>query len=357
MLLGRFGKMDLKNYYKGKKVFITGHTGFKGSWMCKVLEYLQAEVIGYSLDSNDDNLYGMLSLKNTHTYINDIRNYTALKEAIIESKPEIVFHMAAQPIVRESYKNPLLTYDTNVMGTVNLLESIRECPQICSFINVTTDKVYKNNEWCWGYRENEELNGLDPYSNSKSCSDLVTQCYRNCFLQNLPISICRAGNVIGGGDFSIDRIIPDCFRSASCHETIILRNPNSIRPYQHVLEPVLAYLYIAMKQADDPALQGEYNIGPHESDCVTTGKIASMFCEAWGDVNWTYKKENNAVHEANYLKLDCSKMKNILNWQPCWNIQTAIKKTVDWYKNYQMGNDVNDIMEQQIIAYLSLMEV
>lgn len=260
--------IDYYNFFKGKRIFITGHTGFKGSWMSMVLLRFGAEVMGYALKPpTEPSLFNILELKKyIHSKIADIRDLDTLKKAIILFKPEIVIHMAAQPIVRESYKIPVQTYETNVMGTVNVLEAIRKCESVKSFVNVTTDKVYFNREWDWGYREIDEINGFDPYSNSKSCSELVTSGYRNSFFQERDISIssCRAGNVIGGGDFSKDRIIPDCIKAAVSGNSIIIRNPDSIRPYQHVLEPIMAYLCVAGEQYDHKELEGVYNVGPDE---------------------------------------------------------------------------------------------
>ena len=271
------------DFYCGRNVLITGHTGFKGSWMCAVLVGAGANVTGYALEPpTNPSMFTMLHLEEKVRSIQgDIRDLKHLEDVFKEIQPEIVIHMAAQPIVRESYKNPVYTYETNVMGTVNVMECVRRYECVKSVINVTTDKVYYNREWQWGYRENEELNGYDPYSNSKSCSELVTASYRNSFFEKRDVAITkmRAGNVVGGGDFAKDRIIPDCVRAAQQKETIILRNPNSIRPYQHVLEPVMAYLLVAQKQYTDKSLEGAYNIGPEESNCVTTAQMATYFCE------------------------------------------------------------------------------
>ncbi|MEG1151179.1 MAG: CDP-glucose 4,6-dehydratase [Malacoplasma sp.] len=349
--------MKLNEFYKDKRVFITGHSGFKGSWMCKILDSFGANVMGYSLKPEKESLYTLLKTTNVQSVFSDIRDLKALEKAMINFEPEIVIHMAAQPIVRESYNNPVYTYETNVMGTVNVMEAIRKCKSVKSVINVTTDKVYKNKEWCWGYREDEELNGFDPYSNSKSCSDLVTQCYRNSFLKEIPITICRAGNVIGGGDFAIDRIIPDCYRSAKGNHEILIRNPSSIRPYQHVLEPVIAYLYLAMKQFNNHSYMGEYNIGPDDKDCISTGEIATIFCKCWGNnLNWKHLELLNEVHEANFLKLDCSKIKNNCDWRPSWDIYKAVDKTVEWYKGFIGNEDINSLMINQIVEYLSCQE-
>ena len=283
--------------------------------------------------------------------IGDVRDLAHLMEVFDQAQPELVLHLAAQPIVRTSYEQPVYTYETNVMGTVNILECVRTHPCVKSFLNVTTDKVYENKEWAWGYRENEPLDGYDPYSNSKSCSELVTHSYKSSFFQDgrTAISTARAGNVIGGGDFARDRIIPDCVRAAADKRPIIVRNPYSTRPYQHVLEPVMAYLMIAQKQYEDPTLADWYNVGPDDCDCVTTGELTTLFCRAWGDgMTWENRSEANAPHEANFLKLDCSKIKTTFGWTPRWHMQEAIQKTVEWSKVWMDGGDVPAVMRKQI---------
>ena len=351
--------MNISDFYKGKKVFLTGHNGFKGSWMCKVLKMMGAQVCGFSLKPNTQpNLYEIANLKeNMINIIGDIRDLEYLRKAVCEFKPDILIHMAAQPIVRESYKDPVYTYETNVMGTVNVLESVRVCKSIRSFLNVTTDKVYKNNEWNWGYREIDALDGYDPYSNSKSCSELVTSSYKKSFFYNIDspaISTARAGNVIGGGDFATDRIIPDCIRAMQNNEEIIVRNPYSTRPYEHVLEPVVAYLIIAQKQYENKEkYAGNYNVGPNDNDCVTTGNLVTMFCDSWGgEATWKNVMEDNGPHEANFLKLDNSKIKSVLGWKPRWNVKQSIEKTVEWSKDYILGENIELCMEKQIKEYL-----
>ena len=352
--------MDL-NFYKGKKVLITGHTGFKGSWMCQALLQAGAEVTGYALENvTEPNLFDVLKLsEHMNSITGDIRDYENLLCAVKDNRPEIVIHMAAQPIVRESYENPLYTYETNVMGTVNLLEAVRNTDTVRSVINVTTDKVYLNREWEWGYRENEELNGHDPYSNSKSCSELVTASYRRSFFENrdIAISTLRAGNVIGGGDFAKDRIIPDCVRAAQEGKDIILRNPDAVRPYQHVLEPVMVYLMIAQRQYGDKSLEGAYNIGPGESNCITTGRIATLFCEKWeelsgGKQEWVVR-EDHGPHEAKLLRLDCTKIRKTFDWEPAWNIERAIDETVEWYYCFAFKENMSNFTEKQIERYLA----
>lgn len=347
-------------FYKGKKVLVTGHTGFKGSWMCKVLLMLGAEVIGYALEApTSPALFTLCGLeKEMKSVTGDIRDLDALRKVFEEYNPQIVIHMAAQPIVRESYKNPVETYSTNVMGTVNVLECVRNTPSVRSFLNVTTDKVYLNREWERGYREDEELNGFDPYSNSKSCSELVTASYKNSFFADgkVAISTARAGNVIGGGDFAIDRIIPDCVRAAMAGQDIIVRNPYSTRPYQHVLEPVMAYLLIAMHQYEDGIFAGCYNVGPEDTDCINTGDLVTLFCDTWkeqtgNDLAWV-NRYDGGPHEANFLKLDCSKMKSTFDWKPEWNIAQAMDKLVEWYTLYSRGEDISLCMETQIKEYI-----
>ena len=347
--------MDL-NAYKNKKVLITGHTGFKGSWMSVVLTNVGAKVIGYSsCTKTETRLFDLCGIKEQITHIKgDVRDLDHLVSVFKEYQPEIVIHMAAQPIVRDSYKDPVTTYSTNVMGTVNVLEAVRQAPSVRSFLNVTTDKVYENKEWQWGYRENEPLDGYDPYSNSKSCSELVTHSYEKSFFKNsnVAISTARAGNVIGGGDFAHDRIIPDCIRAMIEGKDIQVRNPYSIRPYQHVLEPVMAYLMIAIKQYEDISYASSYNIGPDEYDCINTGTLADLFVKYWGDGAKWINMSDDGPHEANFLKLDCSKLKSVFNWRPCWNIETAVKKTVEWTKVWIANGDIRSEMNKQIEEYL-----
>lgn len=345
------------SFYKGKKVLVTGHTGFKGSWMSVVLVNAGAKLIGYSSCSkNEIRLFDICGIKEQITHIKgDVRDLKHLKEVVASFQPEIVIHMAAQPIVRTSYHDPVGTYDTNVMGTVNILEAVRLNPCVKSFLNVTTDKVYENKEWEWGYRENEPLDGFDPYSNSKSCSELVTHSYKRSFFSDghTAISTARAGNVIGGGDFAKDRIIPDCVRAALKGEDIIVRNPYSTRPYQHVLEPVCAYLMIAAKQYENGKYAGYYNVGPDDQDCLETVKLVDTFVRCWGnDLRWV-DQYDGGPHEANFLKLDCSRLKNTFDWQPRWNLTTAIEKTVEWTNAWNDGGNVRECMDRQINEFLN----
>lgn len=345
------------NFYKGKRVFVTGHTGFKGSWLCRVLAKLGADVYGYSLTPpTNPSLYEIANVgEGITSYIGDIRDFENLKKCFDEAKPEIVLHLAAQPIVRDSYNDPRYTYETNVMGTVNILECVRFSDCVRSFLNVTTDKVYKNNEWEWGYRENEVLDGFDPYSNSKSCSELVTGCYKNSFFADgkVAISTARAGNVIGGGDFANDRIIPDCVRASSCGREIVVRNPYSTRPYQHVLEPVFAYLMIAQAQYNDGNLASNYNVGPDDRDCYSTGRLVDTFCAAWGEGASWIDRYDGGPHEANFLKLDCSKLKSVFAWSPVWSVSEAIDNTVEWSKTWLAGENAQGCMDRQIERFMS----
>ena len=354
--LGRLMVLDL-DFYRGKKVLVTGHTGFKGSWMCKILKNAGAQVTGYSLEApTEPSLFEYANIpEGMDSVIADIRDFDALKDCFDRVKPEIVIHLAAQPIVRDSYKDPKYTYETNVMGTVNILECVRLSDSVRSFLNVTTDKVYKNNEWEWGYRENEMLDGFDPYSNSKSCSELVTHSYKDSFFADgrVAISTARAGNVIGGGDFANDRIIPDCIRAALEHRDIIVRNPHSTRPYQYVLEPVMAYLMIAASQYEDGKYAGYYNVGPDECDCFRTGALVDLFCRTWGeDMKWI-DRFDGGPHEANFLKLDCSKLKTVFEWRPVWNLSEAVARTVEWSKIMRDGGDMAACMDSQIEAFVN----
>lgn len=349
-------KIDL-SFYKGKKVFVTGHTGFKGTWLCRILLHAGASVTGYALEPPTvPSLFEMTKTSDEmHSVIGDVRDGKKLSEAINSFQPEIVLHLAAQPLVRLSYKEPVFTYETNVMGTVNILEAVRECKSVKSFVNITTDKVYENKEWTWGYRENETLCGFDPYSNSKSCSELVTHSYRNSFFtapDASAISTARSGNVIGGGDYAEDRIIPDCIKAVKNGKEIVLRNPHSTRPYQHVLECLRGYLMLAKKQYEDKSFASSYNFGPDDESCVTTGNLAELFCASWGkDASWKTETETNAPHEANFLKLDCTKAKTVLGWTPQWNIAIAVQKIVEWEKAIQDGTSAKEVTDQQITEY------
>lgn len=350
----------MMEFFKGKKIFITGHTGFKGTWLCKMLINEGAEVTGYSLvPPTDPSLFEISGIKkNMKSILADIRDFENLENAFNKAQPEIVIHMAAQPLVKDSYTEPRYTYETNMMGTVNILECLRKSCCVKSFLNVTTDKVYQNNEWAWGYRENDPLDGHDPYSNSKSCSELITHSYKKSFFldRNIGISTARAGNVLGGGDFANARIIPDCIRAVRNEDHIIVRNQHSTRPYQHVLEPLFVYLMIVQKQYEDSQYGDYYNVGPDEGDCITTGRLVDLFCNKWqaatGKRQEWINKCDGGPHEANFLKLDCSKLKSVFGWKPRWNVETTIEKTVEWTKVYFDNEDISKIMDKQIKEFL-----
>ena len=352
------------SFYKGRRVLVTGHTGFKGSWLCRILEKADAEVVGYSLmPPTEPNLFNLASIEDGMDSIyGDVRDEGHLNELIAQVRPDVIFHLAAQPLVHYSYMEPRLTFETNIMGTVDVLEAIRKTECVSSFVNVTTDKVYLNEETKEAFTEDRPLNGYDPYSNSKSCSDLITQSYRKSFFLNsgCAVSTARAGNVIGGGDFAEDRLVPDCVRAAEAEKTIILRNPYSIRPFQHVMEPLSAYLLLGQKQAEDRKLAGEYNIGPGRGDCVTTGTLADYFCEFWNrDVPeaeaLTWRTEGDAgPHEAAFLLLDSTKIRKELGWKPEWNIRRAVEKTCEWEKVRIGGGDVRECLDRQIGEYFDV---
>ena len=349
--------LDL-SFYKNKKVLITGHTGFKGTWLCKILINAGANVIGYSLEApTNPNLFSLSKIEEQMiSIIGDVRDYNHLKAVFEKYQPEIVIHLAAQPIVRDSYINPRYTYETNVMGTVNVLECSRLISSVKSVLNVTTDKVYLNDEIPnHPFKEDEPLDGYDPYSNSKSCSELVTHSYKKSFFNNMDVAVstARAGNVIGGGDFANDRIIPDCIRAIEQKKDIIVRNPFSTRPYQHVLEPLYIYLEICEKQYKDKKYQGYYNVGPDDCDCVNTGDLVTKFCNTWGNgIKWV-NKYDGGPHEAAFLKLDNSKIKNVFNWKPRWHIDETINKIVDFTKVYLNDeNNISNEMDKEIKLFL-----
>ncbi len=347
----------LETFYRGKKVLVTGHTGFKGSWLCQILAGLGAEVTGYALDpETEPALFWIAGLQERiRSVTGDVRDLDHLRRVFEETRPEIVFHLAAQPIVRVSYQEPVRTYETNVMGTVHVLECVRLCPSVRSFLNVTTDKVYLNNESGRALKETDPLDGYDPYSNSKSCSELATHCYARSFFRDgrCAVSTARAGNVIGGGDFARDRIIPDCIRAASAGREIIVRNPASVRPYQHVLEPLAVYLTVAMKQYEDPAFAGYYNVGPDDGDCVTTGQLADLFCRAWGEGAAWVSQPDGGPHEAGFLRLDCGRIKEVFGWEPRLDIAAAVDWTVEWSKKYLAGEDMAGVMDDQIRRFFA----
>lgn len=340
------------SFFCGKRVFVTGHTGFKGSWLCRMLADAGAVVTGYSLPPEDgDSLFKAAGVEGiVDSHFGDIRDFEHLFKVFDAACPEIVFHLAAQPIVRTSYEDPVYTYETNVIGTVNILECVRKTSCVRSFLNVTTDKVYLNRDLDNAFKEDEPLDGYDPYSNSKSCSELVTHSYKKSFFYDgkVAVSTARAGNVIGGGDFARDRIIPDCVRAAIRGNDIIVRNPHSTRPYQHVLEPLYAYCMIASQTYLNDNLSGWYNVGPDDEDCLHTGDLVDLFVKYWGDGCRWVDKSDNGPHEATFLRLDCSKLKSVFDWKPRWHIDEAVQKTVEWYKCWNDGGDVIKLMDGQI---------
>lgn len=357
---GSLEGLVMLDFYRGKTVLVTGHTGFKGSWLCEMLILAGANVIGYSLEPpTDPSLFDICGLQGRmKSVIGDIQDYSHLLSVLQNYKPEIVIHLAAQPIVLTGYEKPVYTFAVNVMGTVNLLEAIRNTQTVKSFLNVTTDKVYENQDIAeHSFKENEKLDGFDPYSNSKSCSELVTHCYKKSFFnrpEDCAISTARAGNVIGGGDFSPNRIIPDCVRAVQAGKTIEVRNRFSTRPYQFVLEPLFVYLLIAEKQFRDKKYAGYYNVGPDKIDAISTGDLVNLFCQKWGaGAKWEDHSIPNAPHEAGYLALDNGLLKKTFGWNPVYHISDAIDQIVEWTKAYFSGSesDVHSIMIKEIQAF------
>ena len=341
-------------FWKGKKVFITGHTGFKGTWLSIWLNSMGAILVGYALAPNTKpNFFEAASVADEiESIIGDVRDLGKLSQAMGSFAPDIVIHMAAQPLVRLSYKNPVDTYSTNVMGTVHLLEAVRSTPSVKAVVNVTTDKCYENKEWIWGYREDEPMGGRDPYSNSKGCSELVTAAYRSSFfncLGSAKIGSGRAGNVIGGGDWAEDRLIPDFFKSFKNNEPVIIRNPSATRPWQHVLEPLSGYLVLA----EQLYLHGDryaeaWNFGPEENDVKSVKSIIEYLVERWGDgASWIHD-ESEQPHEAQLLKLDISKAKKLLGWQPKWDLFEALDSIIEWQKVWLSGRDIKAVTLKQI---------
>jgi CDP-glucose 4,6-dehydratase len=349
------------HFWKSKKVLLTGHTGFKGSWLSLWLQSMGADLIGYSLrPPTNPNLYDIANVGlEMQSVIGDIRDFDLLKSVVDEYSPEIVIHMAAQPLVRYSYRNPVETYSTNVMGTVNLLEAVRLSDKVRVVINVTSDKCYENREWLWGYREDDAVGGFDPYSNSKGCSELVTASYRNSFFppnnfssHGLSLASARAGNVIGGGDWADDRLIPDLIRAIDQDKPIRIRNPNSIRPWQHVLEPLSGYLLLAERMYKDGASFSEsWNFGPDDSDAKPVKWILNQIINSWGIEKTWMTVEGDQLHEAQYLRLDCSKSKARLNWAPRWAIDRSIDNIVQWHKSYSSNENMRELTIKQIDDY------
>lgn len=346
--------------YRGKRVFLTGHTGFKGSWMAYWLTQMGAEVTGYSLaPETQPNHFELLNLS-MRPIIGDVRDRKALEEAIAEAKPEIVFHMAAQPLVRRSYREPAETFESNVMGTIHLYEACRECDSVRAIVNVTSDKCYENREWVWGYRENDPMGGYDPYSASKGCAELVTASWRNSFFHpdrygqehQILLASARAGNVIGGGDWSEDRLIPDIVRAIEAKETVTIRSPQATRPWQHVLEPISGYLLLGQKllECDKSCAEG-WNFGPADEGSITVGEVVRRIKSHWDAFQYDLKPDPNQPHEAGLLKLDCSKAHTRLDWQPVWESERCFEKTIGWYNQHhtkqmiQTENDLNNYIQ------------
>lgn len=360
------GKMIDKSFWAGKKVFLTGHTGFKGSWLSIWLHNLGARVTGYALEPpTTPSLYELAGVgRFVESHIADVRDYERLKAAMAAAAPEIVIHMAAQPLVRDSYKIPVETYAVNVMGTVHLLEAVRGCPSVLAVVNVTTDKVYENREWVWGYRESEPFGGFDPYSNSKGCSELVTSAYRSSYFANqygssvssghhgAAIASARAGNVIGGGDWAADRLVPDIIRSFDVGEMVRVRYPQAIRPWQHVLEPLSGYLLLSQMLYEKGAEFAEgWNFGPMEDDARPVEWVVRELCALWGGGAGYLIDDGDHPHESAYLKLDCSKARIRLGWRPRWGLGEALARIVSWTKEYNAGGDLLHACLRQISDY------
>ena len=348
-------------FWKGKRVFLTGHTGFKGSWLSIWLHLLGAEVTGYALDPpTDPSLFELARVGELMTsVIADVRDLERLKAELAAAAPDIVIHMAAQPLVRDSYKIPVETYATNVMGTVHLLEGVRACPSVRAVVNVTTDKVYENREWPWGYRENEPFGGYDPYSNSKGCSELVTAAYRSSYFNpveyarhGVALASARAGNVIGGGDWALDRLVPDILRAILAVEPVRIRNPHAIRPWQHVLEPLSGYLMLAQKLYTDGVRFAEgWNFGPSDDDARSVEWIVKRMCDRWDEGARYEIDAGEHPHEAHYLKLDCSKARAALGWQPRWPLEHSLDSIIAWTHAYRRQSDLREECLRQINEY------
>lgn len=341
------------NFFKNKKILLTGHTGFKGSWLTAWLLKLDAEVCGFALEPNTNpSMFQILKLENKINHnIGDIRNSLEIEKVVSEFQPEIVFHLAAQPLVRVSYEEPKLTYETNVIGTLNLFEAVRKVESVNIIINVTTDKCYENKEWVWGYREDEPMGGYDPYSSSKGCVELLSSSYRRSFFEkrNINLSTARAGNVIGGGDWAKDRLIPDVVKALSKNQEIKIRNPRAIRPWQHVLEPLYGYLLLAKETYESNQFVGAWNFGPYDSDILTVEEVVKLAIKKWGKGSYTEEKSVEEPHEAMILKLDISKARCYLKWEPTYNSTQAIEKTIEWYKNYfESTSDMFEFTLKQI---------
>jgi len=355
MRRGKLGSAIMNSFWLDKRVFLTGHTGFKGSWLSIWLSSRGANVKGYSLaPSSNNNLFEIAGVDElVSTEINDVRNYSALLSSMQEHSPDIVIHMAAQPLVRESYERPLETYEVNVMGTANLLEASRHCPTIRAVINVTTDKCYENKEWLWGYKETDPMGGRDPYSSSKGCAELVTSAYRDSFLYQSKVGVAtaRAGNVIGGGDWAQDRLIPDILKSFDLDEPVRIRNPSALRPWQHVLEPLSGYLILAERLFEEPLkYSGSWNFGPHDQDVQQVDWIVDRMAALWGGAKWDLDEDDNP-HEAVLLKLDISKAVSLLGWNPTWSMDATLGKIIHWHKAWKSGRDMGAACISEIRAF------
>lgn len=345
------------SFWNGKKVLVTGHSGFKGSWITLLLKHLGAEVCGVSSSNlnNNQELFLALNLEDSClSHDIDIRDKN-ISKIFHDFKPDIVFHLAAQPLVRASYEIPFDTYDINVMGTLNILENIRKSPSVAASVMITTDKCYENKEWVRGYKETDRLGGFDPYSSSKACAELLIKSFQNSYeSESLAISSVRAGNVIGGGDLSSDRLLPDIYRAILSKQKIKLRNPMATRPWQHVLEPLIGYLMVAEDLFESGHQNNDaWNFGPRASDIRTVAEIAKLFAGEWGVGNIVEEKNSQHYHEANMLSLDSTKAYSKLNWQPIWNVEVAIKKTAEWYQDFEKKIDILDKTNQQIQEYIS----
>lgn len=349
------------DFWRGKRVFVTGHTGFKGSWLSLWLQQMGADVVGYALaPPTKPSLFEVARVgEGMHSIIADIRDLPTLTTAIAEHRPEIVFHLAAQPLVRLSYEQPVETYATNVMGTVHVLEAVRQTGGVRAVVNITTDKCYENREWVWGYRENEPMGGYDPYSNSKGCAELVTAAYRTSFFNSanhvkhgVALASARAGNVIGGGDWAKDRLIPDIMAAFFEQRPVVIRNPQAIRPWQHVLEPLSGYLMLAERLwAEGPAFAEGWNFGPNEEDTRPVEWIVKHLAGTWGKgATWSIDGGNHP-HEASYLKLDISKARSRLDWHPRWDLEISLRHIVDWNLAYRRGGNMRDLTLKQIAEY------